>query len=97
MWLSNGSYFPGLGIAGKSIGAGIKCLSILGKGISVTSKVSGVTSLAMDGFDVLSLGWGIIDPDNAVTALNQKLHSSDAYNYAQLGVNALAVFTGSAK
>ena len=38
----------------------------------------------------------MIDPDNPLTALNDKLHSSDLYNAFQIGVNAVATFTGAA-
>ena len=39
----------------------------------------------MDGFDMLSMGLGMIDPDNPLTALNNKLHQSDIYNGFQMG------------
>ena len=50
----------------------------------------------MDGFDAVALGMGMIDPDNPLTALNSKLHQSDIYNGFQIGVNAVATFTGAA-
>lgn len=68
----------------------------LAKLVNVTAKVSGGASLAMDGFDALALGAGMIDPDNPLTALNDKLHSNNLYNAFQIGVNAVATFTGAA-
>ena len=68
----------------------------LAKLVNTTAKVSGGISLGMDGFDAIALGMGMIDPDNPLTALNDKLHSSDLYNAFQIGVNAVATFTGAA-
>lgn len=48
------------------------------------------------GFDMLSMGLGMIDSDNPLTALNDKMHSSNLYNAFQVGVNAVATFTGAA-
>jgi hypothetical protein len=48
----------------------------------------------MDGFDMLSMGLGMLDPDNVLTGLNNKLHSSVLYEGFQLTVNAVAIFTG---
>ena len=50
----------------------------------------------MDGFDMLSMGLGMIDPDNPLTALNNKLHQSDIYNGFQMGVSMLSSFSGAA-
>ena len=52
-----------------------------------------VISLGMSGFDLLAMGIGFFDPDNALVKLNQELHSSALYNGFQLGVSALAIFT----
>ena len=60
------------------------------------SKSSGTISNGMDGFDMLSMGLGMIDPDNPLTALNNKLHQSDIYNGFQMGVSMLSSFSGAA-
>jgi hypothetical protein len=51
----------------------------------------------MDGFDMLTMGAGWLEPSSAWVKLNQKLHSSTLYNGLQIGANALAIFTGGAK
>ena len=38
----------------------------------------------------------MIDPDNPLTALNNKLHQSDLYNNFQMGVSLVSSFTGAA-
>ena len=97
-----GAIFGGIGGAGALFGNTLKCVDLAKKGmnlakfVNVTAKVSGGASLVMDGFDVLALGAGMIDPDNPLTALNNKLHSSNLYNAFQIGVNAVATFTGAA-
>ncbi len=80
------------GIAGKFITCGSK----LGNAIQTTAKVSGAMSNTMDGFDMLSLGMGMIDPNNPITELNNKMHQSDVYNKFQMGVSLLSSFTGAA-
>ena len=35
---------------------------------------------------MLSMGLGMIDPNNPITELNSKLHQSDIYNSFQMGV-----------
>ena len=80
------------GIAGKFITCGSK----LGNAIQTTAKVSGAMSNTMDGFDMLAMGLGMIDPDNPLTALNNKLHQSDLYNNFQMGVSLVSSFTGAA-
>ncbi len=80
------------GIAGKFITCGSK----LGNAIQTTAKVSGAMSNTMDGFDTLVMGLGMIDPDNPLTALNNKLHQSDLYNNFQMGVSLVSSFTGAA-
>ena len=72
------------------------CLSKLGKAIKVTSQVTRVISLRMDGFDMIAMGIGFFNPENPFVKINQKLHSSVLYNGLQIGVNALAIFTGAA-
>ncbi len=97
-----GAIFGGIGGAGALFGNTLKCADLAKKGmnlaklVNVTAKVSGGASLAMDGFDALALGAGMIDPDNPLTALNDKLHSNNLYNAFQIGVNAVATFTGAA-
>lgn len=39
---------------------------------------------------------GFFDPKNPLVQINQKLHSSAAYNVFRAGVNALAIFIGAA-
>ncbi len=48
----------------------------------------------MFGFDLASLGLSFIAPTNPITTLNQKLQSSKLYNGFQIGVSAVAVFSG---
>ena len=45
---------------------------------------------------MLALGVGLFDPNNPLVTLNSRLHSSGLYNGFQIGVNALAIFTGAA-
>ena len=46
-------------------------------------------------FDLFAMVDLLIDGDNNwLYEMNQKLHSSTAYNYFQMGASALAVFTG---
>ena len=90
-----GAIFGGLGAAGQAIGKGISCISKIGQFIKGLSTVSGAVSLGMAGFDLLAMADLLIDGDNNwLYEMNQKLHSSTAYNYFQIGVSALAVFTG---
>ena len=85
-----------LGGVGGLAGKFITCGSKLGNAIQTTAKVSGTISNGMDGFDMLSLGMGMIDPDNPLTALNNKLHQSDIYNGFQTGMSMLSSLTGAA-
>ena len=50
----------------------------------------------MDGFDMVSLGLGMVDPNNPITELNNKMHQSDVYNNFQMGVSLLSAFSGAA-
>ena len=38
----------------------------------------------MDGFDMVSLGLGMIDPNNPITELNNKMHQSDEIGRAHV-------------
>jgi hypothetical protein len=80
------------GIAGKFITCGSK----LGNAIQTTAKISGAMSKTMDGFDMVSLGLGMIDPNNPITELNNKMHQSDVYNKFQMGVSMVSAFSGAA-
>lgn len=92
----SGAVCAGLGAAGQALGKLIQCGTKIAKAIQITSRVTAVLSLGMDGFDLLALGIGLFDPNNSLVKLNQKLHESTAYNIFQVGVNALAIFTGAA-
>lgn len=85
-----------LGGVGGLAGKFITCGSKLGNAIQTTAKISGAMSKTMDGFDMVSLGMGMIDPDNPITELNNKLHQSDVYNKFQMGVSLVSSFTGAA-
>ena len=90
-----GAIFGGLGAAGQAIGKGISCIYKIGKFIKGLSIVSGAVSSGMAVFDLLAMADLLIDSDNNwLYEMNQKLHSSTAYNYFQMGASALAVFTG---
>lgn len=90
-----GAIFGGLGAAGQAIGKGISCISKIGKFIKGLSIVSGAVSSGMAVFDLFAMVDLLIDGDNNwLYEMNQKLHSSTAYNYFQMGASALAVFTG---
>lgn len=91
-----GAAFAGLGLAGQALGKTVSCASKLGKAIKVVSKVSAAMSGIMDGFDTLVFGLSFFDPNNPLVKLNQKLHESTLYNVIQVGINALAIFTGAA-
>lgn len=89
-----GAAFAGLGLAGQALGKMVSCMSKLGKTIKVISKVTAVMSGIMDGFDTLVFALSFFDPNNPLVKLNQKLHESAVYNFLQVGVNAVAIFTG---
>lgn len=91
-----GAACTGIGLVGQAFGTGIKCIDTIGKIVKVTSQVTRVISFGMDGFDIVAMGLGLFDPNNPLVKLNQKLHSSVLYNGLQIGVNALAIFTGAA-
>jgi hypothetical protein len=79
---------------GTLAGSAIKCGTKLAQVVKNISVVTRGLSGAMDGFDMLSMGLGMLDPDNVLTGFNNKLHSSVLYGGFQLTVNAVAVFTG---
>ena len=99
----SGAACAGIGVAGQAFGNTLNaaskfgaCTTRLGKAITATSKVTRVISMGMDGFDMVSMGVGLFDPENPLVQFNQKLHSSVVYNVFQTGINALAIFTGAA-
>lgn len=89
-----GAAFAGLGLAGQALGNVLKCGKYLGNAVRVISKVTAVMSGIMDGFDTLAFALTFFDPNNPLVKLNQKLHESAVYNFLQIGVNAVAIFTG---
>ena len=58
------------------------------------AKVTGVASMAMGGFDTLSMAISLFDPKNPLVQFNKALHESDLYNGFQLGISIAATFTG---
>ena len=91
-----GAIMGGLGAAGAMFGNTLQCGTKLATFIGNVAKVSGGMTKVMGGFDTLAMGLGMIDPNNPITALNSKLHSSKVYNAFQFGVSAVATFTGAA-
>ncbi len=90
-----GALFAGLGAGGQLLGNVVSCGSKLGQGVKVVAGISQAVSAGMDGFDTLALLDRFIDPNsNIIADLNEKAHSSKLYNFTQIGMNALAVFTG---
>ena len=85
-----------LGGVGSIAGKFLQCGKPFAEAIKTTAKVSGVMSNTMDGFDMLSMGLGMIDPNNPITELNNKMHQSDVYNKFQMGVSLVSSFTGAA-
>lgn len=85
-------------LAGKLQMAGklkfLQCNKPFGKAVKATAKISGTISDGMDGFDMLSLGLGAIDPNNPITKLNEKLHQNEAYNKFQSGISMVSQFSG---
>lgn len=81
---------------GQVLGKMVECVSKLGKVLKATSVVTNVLSTGMDGFDMLAMGIGLFDPNNALVKLNAKFHESAAYNIFQTGVGFVADFTGGA-
>ena len=91
-----GLLFSGLGVLGSLFGEAFAGVCAVVTVVKYTSIISGIISLGMAGFDLLAVAFGLIDPDNPLTALNFGLHQSTAYNTFQFVVSAIAVFTGSA-
>ena len=98
-----GAAFAGLGAAGSALGTFLggackyaHCATKILKVIKCTSKVTTVLSTGMGAFDSLALVVGFFNPESPLVTLNQKLHSSTVYNVFQIGVSALAVFSGGA-
>ena len=92
-----GALTGALGGAGQLLGGSCKVLGALGtvaKYMPSIAKITGGLSLAMGVFDLASFGIGMFDPNNPIVLLNQNLHSSTAYNVFQIGVTAVAVFSG---
>ena len=89
-----GAILGGLGGAGQILGNSVKCASTLGKVIKTTSKVTAAVSGAMGLYDTAAMAVGLFSPECAFVQFNKKLHSSQIYNAFQIGVSALAVFTG---
>ena len=92
-----GALFGGIGGVGQVLGSSCKVLSFLGstaKAIPIVSKIFGGIALGMAGFDLLAFGIGLFNPDNFLVKLNQNLHSNQLYNGIQIGVSALAAFSG---
>jgi hypothetical protein len=92
-----GGLFGALGALGNFLGSSCEVLKALGGAkdlMPLISKISCTISLSMAGFDLLSLGAGILfGQDNFLTSFNRKLHSNDFYNMFQFGVSSLAVFS----
>ncbi len=91
-----GAIMGGIGGAGALFGKTLTCGTKIANFINTTAKISGGMSSVMGGFDTLSMGLGMIDPDNPLTALNTKLHSSKLYNAFQEATGVVATFTGGA-
>ena len=88
-----GGAFAGIGQLGALAGKGVSCISTLGRVVKGTATVTKIISKTMGAFDTLALldkAFG----SGHIAALNAKLHESTAYNVFQLGVSAVAAFTG---
>ncbi len=102
-----GGIFGGLSGLGSGLGVLKGCSDVM-KGISTVSKT---LSLGMAGFDLTALAnnfqnrlyqdtgifLGLVNPaiGNKISEWNAKAHSSNVYNFIQLGVSATAVFSSS--
>jgi hypothetical protein len=91
-----GAFFGGLGGAGQILGKAFGASCRIFDAVRYTAIVSGSISFGMGAFDLLSFGIGLFDPTNLIVQANQKLHSNNLYNAFQIGISALAVFSGSA-
>ena len=92
----SGAIMGGIGGAGALFGKTLTCGTKVANFINTTAKVSGGISTVMGGFDTLAMGMGMIDSDNPLTALNDKLHQSKLYNGFQEATGIVATFTGGA-
>ena len=92
----SGAIMGGIGGAGALFGKTLTCGTKIANFINTTAKVSGGMSSVMGGFDTLAMCAGMIDPDNPLTALNDKLHQSKLYNGFQEATGVIATFTGGA-
>lgn len=100
-----GGAFGALGAEGELLG-GTKALALLESGqwvqrssqliskIRMVSKISSTITLALGGFDMLALGSKIIWGDNWLSDFNSFLHTSAVYNFAQITISGIAVFSG---
>ena len=91
-----GALFGGIGGGGQVLGKSCSVLKHLGnmkKVIPTASKVFSGISLAMAGFDMLSLGVSLFDSKSPLVQFNKKLHESSLYNGFQITVSTLAIFT----
>lgn len=98
-----GAVFAGIGVAGAALGnyLGGSCNFVKYSGtilnvLKNTSKITGVLTLGMGGFDMLCMVAGLFNPDSPLAAINEKLHSNSFYNGFQMAVSTLAVFSGGA-
>ena len=91
-----GAIMGGIGGAGALFGKTLTCGTKIANFVSTTARVSGGMSSVMGGFDTLAMCAGMIDPDNPLTALNNKLHQSKLYNGFQEATGIVATFTGGA-
>ena len=93
----SGALLGGVCGAGQVFGDAFNSSCKIFTAITYTSRISGTLAFGMIGFDILSLGSGLLfGQDNPLTALNMRLHESSAYNAFQFGISALAVFSASA-
>ena len=99
-----GGIFGGLGKAAELLGSSCKFLMNSGAGqflarhskdLFKIAKISGKISLSMFGFDMVSLGAGLVfGKDNWLTSFNRTLHQSKVYNLFQLSAGVVATISG---
>lgn len=100
-----GGVFGGIGAVGELIG-NVKALTMLENGqwfsnssrflsrVVMVSKISGGITFALGSFDVLALGSKILFGDNWFSDFNASLHKSSLYNFTQIAISGIAVFSG---
>ena len=100
-----GGVFGGIGAVGELIG-NVKALTMLENGqwfsnssrflsrVVMVSKISGGITFALGSFDVLALGSKILFGDNWFSDFNASLHKSSLYNFTQVVIAGIAVFSG---